>query len=393
MAGRGWIGKIGMGAAAIAVVAGFVLVVLRNGPMAPTRVVLAEVRAEPIREEVFGLGTVEARRAYAVGPTVPGRVLRVQVDVGERVRAGEVLAEMDPVDLDARQAAARAGIERARHALDAAAAQIRDAEARVRLAASNRARYEQLLAQRLVSPADGDARRQEHEAAQAGLMAARAAQEAAQSDLARSRAEYEALEQQRGNLVLRAPVDGVVTARDAEPGSTLVAGQSVVRLVDPASLWLQTRIDQARAGRVRVGQEARIILRGRPGQPLVGRVERVEWLADSVTEERLVQVGLQAMPEQVSIGELAEVTILTAALDEALVIPNAALKREGGRTGVWRLDERRVVYQPVETGLRDLDGRVQITGGLERGDRVVIHSERELTAASRVRVVDAIQGR
>ncbi|MEO1750503.1 efflux RND transporter periplasmic adaptor subunit [Thiofaba sp. EF100] len=393
MAGRGWIGKIGMGAVAIAVVAGFVLVVLRNGPMAPTRVVLAEVRAEPIREEVFGLGTVEARRAYAVGPTVPGRVLRVQVDVGERVRAGEVLAEMDPVDLDARQAAARAGIERARHALDAAGAQIRDAEARVRLAASNRARYEQLLAQRLVSPADGDARRQEHEAAQAGLVAARAAQEVAQSDLARSRADYEALEQQRGNLVLRAPVDGVVTARDAEPGSTLVAGQSVVRLVDPASLWLQTRIDQARAGRVRVGQEARVILRGRPGQPLAGRVERVEWLADSVTEERLVQVGLQAMPEQVSIGELAEVTILTAALDEALVIPNAALKREGGRTGVWRLDERRVVYQPVETGLRDLDGRVQITRGLERGDRVVIHSERELTAASRVRVVDVIQGR
>jgi len=120
----------------------------------------------------------------------------------------------------------------------------------------------------------------------------------------------------------------------------------------------------------------------------------VEWLADSVTEERLAHVRFHTLPERISIGELAEVTLRLGAAEQALVIPNAALKNEGGRLGVWRLDgEGRVAYQPVETGLRALDGAVQVTAGLARGDLVVTHSERELRPDDAVRVADALTGR
>lgn len=92
----------------------FVWVALRSGPLAPVPVTVAEVESRAIAPALFGIGTVEARYTYRIGPTVPGRVLRVDVEVGDRVAAGQVLGEMDPVDLDQRLAAQDAAIRHAR---------------------------------------------------------------------------------------------------------------------------------------------------------------------------------------------------------------------------------------------------------------------------------------
>lgn len=97
----------------IVLLAAFVFVVARTGPFAPTRVTVVKVAEGSVAPELFGIGTVEARRAYLIGPTASGRVLRVAVDVGEAVKAGQLLAEMDPVDLDQRVGAVDASIARA----------------------------------------------------------------------------------------------------------------------------------------------------------------------------------------------------------------------------------------------------------------------------------------
>src|SRR5574340_323479 len=126
---------------ALTLITGFIWVVARHGPMAPISVTAATAQIADLQSSVFGIGTVEARRSYAIGPTAASRVKRVLVDVGNFVRAGQVVAEMDPVDLGDREAAARFALERARHALQAAEAQVRDAVARRELAARNAERY------------------------------------------------------------------------------------------------------------------------------------------------------------------------------------------------------------------------------------------------------------
>lgn len=88
----------------------FLFVLLRTGPLAPVQVTVAEVRSGRFTPELFGIGTLEARRQWMLGPTAPGRVLTIQVDVGDRVQAGQLLAEMDPVDLDQRLQALDASI-------------------------------------------------------------------------------------------------------------------------------------------------------------------------------------------------------------------------------------------------------------------------------------------
>ncbi len=121
-------------------------------------------------------------------------------------------------------------------------------------------------------------------------------------------------------------------------------------------------------------------------------MQRLELLGDSVTEERIAQVAFDALPEGVSLGELAEVTLKLPAAQSGPVLPNASLRQLGGQAGVWVLREGVLQFAPVRTGAADLDGRVQVREGLRAGDRVIVHSEGELAPGSRIRVVDAIVG-
>lgn len=376
--------------AGLALVAAFAWVMVRSGLLAPMRVTVTQVARADLAPQLFGIGVVEARRSYLVGPTTAGRVRSVAVDVGEAVRAGQLLAEMDPVDLDQRLAATAAAAARAKNAVDTAAAQLADSGARREVAAANARRYDDLGKKGFVSSAVTEGKTQEMTSAMAQVVAAEAALAAARQDLSRFNAEREGAQQLRANLRLLAPADGVVTARDAEPGSTVVAGQAVLRLVAGDSLWVKLRLDQHRSAGLQVGLPAEIVLRSRPGQVFAGKVARIELLSDSVTEERIAQLSFEAPPTDVSVGEMSEATLRLPGIRQALVLPNAALRQHGGKTGVWVQAAEGLNFIAVKTGVSGADGRVQILEGLKEGDTVIVHSERELGVRSRVKLVAAL---
>lgn len=357
----------------------FVYVALRSGPLAPVAVTVVTVESKEVAPALFGVGTVEARYTYKIGPTFAGRVKRLDVHVGDRVKAGQVLGEMDPVDLDDRVRSQESALKRAE-------ATVREAEARQAYAQTQARRYEQLFAVRSTSEEIVTTKRQELQIGDAALSAAR-------EDLARTRSDREALVAQRSNLRLIAPVDGVVALRDADPGTTIVAGQSVVEVIDPKSLWINVRFDQISASGLAAGLPARIALRSRSGQALKGRVLRLEPKADAVTEETLAKVTFDNQPEPLPpVGELAEVTLDLPALPATPVIPNAAVQREGNKLGVWQIVDGDLHFTPVKLGASDLDGRVQVRDGLKNGDQVVMYSEKALTLHSRIHVVKHIPG-
>lgn len=383
-----------LGGLALALVAALAYVALRTGPLAPIKVQTTRVTTGSVSPEIFGIGQVEAQRSWMVGPTVAGRVRAVQVDVGDTVQPGQPLAEMDPVDLDQRIAALDAALARAQSTQQAAAAQLTDAQARRALAAANLQRNQDLANQKFISAGALEARTQELASASAGVQAAQANLSGSAQDATRLQAERAALVQQRGRLLLVAPAQAVVTTREAEAGSTVVAGQAVLRLVDPASLWVKLRVDQGRSAGLAPGLVARIALRSRPGQVLAGKVARVELLADSVTEERLAMVAFDALPAGVSVGEMAEVTLALPATAPSLLLPNAAVVQHAGQTGVWRLTEGGLAFVPVLLGTQGLDGTVQVLGpkqgGLSEGDTVVLYSQSALKPGARIAVVEQL---
>jgi HlyD family secretion protein len=384
--------RAGVSLLALALLGAFGWVLARSGPLAPIRVTTVKVEEGTQALALFGIGTVEARRAYLIGPTVAGRVLRVGVDVGDAVTAGQVLAELDPVDLDERTAASQASIARAGSLVVAAEAQLRDAQARREVATINARRYVELGGQRFVSTSAVEAKQQEQVSAQAATRAAEANLAGARQEITRLTAERDGLGQQRSKLRLVAPTSGIVSAREAEAGSTVIAGQAVLRLIEPASLWLRVRIDQGRSTGLAAGLPAQIVLRSNPGQPLPGKVVRVEPVSDSVTEERIALVAFDTLPGAVSVGEMAEVTLSLPAGQPGLLLPNASIRRQGGTPGVWLSAADGLQFVPLKLGSASLDGQVRVTGGLHAGDRVIVHSEKDIAAGSRIRIVDSLVG-
>jgi HlyD family secretion protein len=366
------------GAVALLLVS-FIYVAVRSGPLAPVEVTVNTVESQSLAPALFGIGTVEARYTYKIGPTFAGRVKRLDVHVGDTVRAGQILGEMDAVDMDSRIMAQQAAIE-------SSGAVLRQVKAKQVFAQAQAARYEQLLLVHGTSEESAATKQQD-------VAVANAASVAAREDVARQRAELEALRAQRSNLRLVAPVAGLVVARDADPGTTVVAGQAVIEIIDTAHLWVNTRFDQIGAAGLAAGLPARITLRSRQNQSVAGKVMRIEPRADAVTEEVLAKIVFDPPPAHLPpLGELAEVTVQLGKLPAAPIIPNAGIRTVDGQRGVWKLVDGSLAFTPVNIGRSDLNGRVQVLKGLTVGDRIVVYSEKPLDAESRVRVVERLAG-
>ncbi|HQU80978.1 MAG TPA: efflux RND transporter periplasmic adaptor subunit [Azonexus sp.] len=384
--------QLGLTVFGVVLLVGFALVVSRSGPLAPIQVTVSRAEAGPVATSLFGIGTIEARRSYFIGPTAAGRVQSIHVDVGDSVKAGQVLAEIDPIDLDERMRSLEAAYARAQSAVVAAEAQRKDTQARSELARLNAKRYLDLGEKRFVSSSAVESKQQELTSAQAAQEASDANLLGAHQELNRLKADQEGLRQQRQNLRLVAPQDGIVTSRDAEPGSTVIAGQSVVKLIEPGSLWVKVRLDQGRSRGLTVGLPAQVSLRSNLAAKLNAKVARVEPVSDSVTEERIAFVALEKLPSSLTVGELAEVSVNTTPGISTPTLPNAAIKHTVQGTGIWVVREGKPVFAKVAVGETSLDGLVQIRDGLHEGDVVITYSEKELAEGSRIKVVERLVG-
>jgi len=368
----------------------FAWVVTSQGPLAAVKVTLDKASRGTLSNGVFGIGTLEARHSYNLAPTMTSRVGRILVDQGDQVRAGQLLVEMDAVDLNDRVTSSQQAAERSQYAIRVAEAQLAEAQSRVQTTSATHARFADLRAGGYVSQEMLDAKLHEKNAALAAVASATAALSSAKLDQVRTQADASGIGKLRAQTRLLSPVNGIVTARLSEPGVTVVAGQAIIQVIDPASIWVKTRIDQKQAGLVRVGQPAEIVLRSQPNLVLPGKVKRIEQIGDAITEERIVNVIFTASDVAAMVGELAEVTIKLPQLEQALSIPTAALKQLEQQEGVWVMQDGRVQFKPVKAHITTLEGRTQIISGLAEGDEVIVYSQQELRSGMKVKVVDAI---
>ena len=380
-------------AAILGLAALFLFVMMRSGPLAPVSVTAAAVERRSVAPALYGIGVVESGAVYRVGPTSPGRVREVFVEVGDRVESGQKVAVMDPVDLDQRVSAQKAHIARLEASVRAASARTSETGARKEYAQAQSKRYDNLLKSGAVSVDAAEAKRQERLVTAAAWASANADLQASRAELERAKADLAALVSQKENLDLLAPAGGLVSARAAEPGTTAVAGQAVVEIIDTGSIRVSVRFDQAAASGLRAGLPADIVLRSGNGRVHRGAILRVEPLADPVTEEMIAKAVFGEIPDPLPpLGELAEVTVHLPPLPGTPVVPDGALQRYNGRPGVWVIENGSIAFRPVKTGRRDLAGTVQILEGLEEGERVVVYSARALTPKNRVKVLETLEG-
>jgi HlyD family secretion protein len=375
---------------ALVLIAGMVFVAFRLGPLAPVKITTVRVENKTLTHSIFGIGVLEAQQTWLLGPLSAGRVLQVDAKVGQQVKAGQLLAEMDPLDLDQRLASQEAALAKAFSYLDNAQAQHEDAQSRQSVATLNLARQKELARQNFISQGALEIREQELISTYAALKITKANLASAAQDIQKIQADKQAALLQRNSMRLVAPADAVVISRDAEAGSTVVAGQAVLRLAQPTSLWVKMRVDQGRSQGLAIGLPAQIVLRSNPHQTLNGKVVRVEWQSDAVTEERIAQVAFDQLPPNLSMGEMAEVTLSLKPSTPALSVPQASVQQYQGRTGVWKVDGKQLTFCDVIWGAYSHDGWVEVVSGLKQGDEVLVYSEKTIKANTRFQIVDAL---
>ena len=338
----------------------------------PVEVEVARPESD-VAVRVFGLGTQEARISSRLGFETQAALVEVRADHGDRVKAGDLLARLDDGEARARLDKSQAGVA----AAEAALAKSEALAARARVVAQQKRRVDDrrrsLVERQTVSieaaeQAELDARVAEADAAVAerDVEASRVALTAA-----RAQAALDGVLHERHRL--RAPFDGVVIARHRELGAVMNPGEALFTLVDPASVWIQAFVDEARAGGLAVGQTAEVRLRSRPDRGFAGRVARVGLENDRVGEERRVFVACDDCPAEFHLGEQAEVIVTTGRLARALSVPETALRMVGPAEAVaWVVVDGRLKEARLGLGARLLDGRIEVVGGLPEGARVVV---------------------
>jgi HlyD family secretion protein len=351
---------------------GFLVVGLRLTLLAPYRIWSVGLEPHDLQHEAFGVGTVEAKVMVSVGSKITGRVTALNVDQGDRVRKGQLLATLENQDFREEVAQAEHDLGRTAADLVANEAAIRQAEANRALAQKNYERYQELFREGAISRLDLDQKENEHVAAREAVNTLLAQRTSLEKQQKKASANMGFAKAKLADTMVHASCDGVVVTREVEVGDAVVAGAPLFRVADCHTIWIRAHVDETVAGAIRVGQPARVILRSHPEQSLPGQVVRVEVESDRVTEEKAVNVTF-AVPSAIPpIGEQAEVYIITGQKAQVPTLPQKALVPVGKAYGVWLIQGGRVHLHQVQVGISDPSGWVEIVGGLERTDRVAV---------------------
>jgi HlyD family secretion protein len=371
----------------LVIVVAAIIVVLRmaGGGLA----VEVAVPSSDVAVRVYGLGTIEAKVSSKLGFAVAGTLADLKADAGDAVPRGAVLARLDEAEQRARASAARAQYDKAMAQSVAARAVVAKASAARDQKEKVSQRRKSLVASGTVSEETfGDARAAAIGAG-ADAQAANAEVALALATLADARAQLELNEVLLARHTLTAPYDGRIALRSRELGSVVAPGEAVFTLFDPSTIWVLAYIDETLAGGVKLGQSAEIRLRSAPASRFSGIVARIDIESDRVTEERRVYVACRECP--LHLGEQAEVTIDTARLDRALLVPFAAIEGFDGRQGlVWTVEDGRLAKRKVAFGHRTLDGRFEVAGDLPDAARVVVRIVQGMAEGRKVSATEAV---
>lgn len=345
---------------------------LRLTVFGPPKVQVVHLAKRDLVAQVYGNGTVEAKVVVNIASKITGRIAEVGADQGDMVKRGQVLAKLDPTELQAQANQAAATAEKAGATVALEQANLQKAQASLLLAEKNSKRFSALAAKELVSTQEAEqyetaflVAREEAARAAAALNSAGRERTAATAALAASRSRLD-------DALILAPEDGVIIRRDLEPGATVTAGLPIFLLANPETVWVKANVDESQLKGVAPGQPATITLRSAPGEKFPGQVTRLAWESDRVTEELEVDVAFTPARKSFRLGEQAEVLIAAGARQGAPAIPEGALVARGKQRGVWVVANGRLRFQEVATGLEDPQGMIEITSGLAGNEAIAL---------------------
>jgi HlyD family secretion protein len=310
-------------------------------------------------------GMVKSKRQVQIRATVVGRVEELRIQKGDRVKKNQLLLELENSTLRARLRLARANHSAGESTLRAAVLR-RDAAKRALQ------RTSMLAAKGAVSQQALDRVQAEFDVSQETVATAEAnlAQLKAAVDLAAA-----SLEESR----IRAPFDGLITEVHVERGESLVMGAPVLEQVDDSGITVEAAVDEADAGRIKVGMPVRVNCDAYPDEPFMGSLMWISQVVDRDLRQNRhlrVEVGLDGASPRLKVGMSADIEILVQKREDVLFVPTNAVMRRGEVQQVYVLTAGRARLRTIQVGLSNWE-RTEVKKGLRQGESVVVSLEKK----------------
>ncbi len=292
-------------------------------------------KKETLHVSISGIGNVGAKNVYAITAQSGGKILAIHTDNGEWVKKGELLIEMDGVDLPALLAVAQASLQKAEFDIKASQDDLNNQKAQKKLLQITFERYEKLKAQKFASQAEYDKAKADLDSIDAAINASKAHINSAKAAALVASKNIDVIQTKIDRLKVYAPVDGYVISKDAEVAQNVVASTPILQIVDPKTLWVATKIDERVSANITLGQSATITLRSQPNKHYKGVVKRINAMSDAVTLEREIDVAFVEIPQPFYINEQAKTSIDIRTIKDVVTIPAKVVVQNGGELGVW----------------------------------------------------------
>ena len=324
------------------------------------------------RNEIKLPGTMQALTEAPILARTDGYLKRRLVDIGDRVRAGQVVAEIDAPELDQQIHQAEASVGQAEAATDQAQANLEQGKANRELARITAERTKMLTARGISPLQEGDQSQAQLSAQDANVQALEKAILAQRSNLVAGKANLARLQELQGYRLVKAPFDGVITLRNVDVGALVSTGSTLLyRLAQIGTLRTYINVPQSQVNSVRAGQAAALTVSHFPGRSFRGIVARTANALDPATRTMLVEVDVPNADGALFPGTYAEVDLSGAQVNAPLVVPAAALvfRTDGAQVAVVQADQT-VHLQKITVG-RDYGDRVEILQGLTEGATIL----------------------
>ena len=306
-----------------------------------------------IEVNVAGIGNVDAKDTYAITAQMGGKILAIYKDIGDWVKKGDLLIEVDGVDLPEQLAIAQANLQKTNYDVKAAVSDLTNQKSRKELLQLTYKRVANLKKRKLASQAEFDKSKADLESVDAAINAAVAHIDAAKAASVVAIKTIDALDAKIQRLKVYAPIDGYVVNKTAQVAQNVLPATTILSIVDPTTLWVVSKVDERISASIKPGQSATIKLRSQPEKTYQGIVKRINALSDAVTLEREIDIAFLEIPEPFYINEQAQVSITTKQFDNLVKIPANVLVQNGGKLGVWTVKEFTAHFVVLDIVARD----------------------------------------
>lgn len=341
----------------------------------PVKVQMYEVKQSLIQQVVFGTGTLEGKTRLSVSPRETGTIQKLYVDQGDVVKAGDLLAEMISEDIIQQMKAAEAELAVARAVLSRIEAEINSAKADLEYANLTYQRSEKLLSSNIESQSTYDKNRQNMLVARSSLEQVEKSRIEAEATVAKHLAQMTYYEAKLAETRLIAPFDALIVRRNREQGAVVNPGVSIMDIVDLSAIWASVWVDETEIARLQKGLEADVSFRALPQERFKGKVVRLWRETDRETREYKVDIALDELPPNWTLGQRLEVFIKAGEVKKGISIPVNLILWKNNEPFVLCIVDGKIMERPVKLGIRS-QNKAEVVSGLKEGEYLVMQPQK-----------------